>query len=326
MKLSIVVLSYNRPEQIKRILENLVGALSGDFNLIIKDDCSPKNKEIVNIVEHYKSLLNFSVKVYSNPDNLGYDRNLIDAFKVVDSEYVFLLSDDDYLNGRELSSLLVFLDKCSEKVIFTPYTEDGAIKRYKKISDVTCQMHNVIYNSILFSGLIFHRSSVLDLTLDYEFLNNCIYSQVYIASIIIYHQKSVGFAPTGLLLLGGDGENFFGKNKSSKNSELISDRKSIFANLNYQKFLLNVVEKIAVDSSLQVSKQFIKEYDKRLLAYLIKARSQSIADYIAFIKVLYRHSRRPVHIFLLTPFLLILPSYALKKVYTVLKNKFRHSG
>ena len=63
----------------------------------------------------------------------------------------------------------------------------------------------------LISGLIFERKTVLSLNIDSKFLSNCIYSQVYLASKIIYNQAEYGFAPKGLLYVGGDGENFFGK-------------------------------------------------------------------------------------------------------------------
>ena len=54
MLLSIVVLSYNRPDQIRRILDNLIGVMSDDFNIIIKDDVSPLASEINSIVAEYK--------------------------------------------------------------------------------------------------------------------------------------------------------------------------------------------------------------------------------------------------------------------------------
>ncbi len=89
MLLSIVVLSYNRPKQIERILKCLVGVEPSDFDLIIKDDLSPRRNEIADVVNCYSGTLNFDVKLHINDDNIGYDRNLIDAFDITESEYVF---------------------------------------------------------------------------------------------------------------------------------------------------------------------------------------------------------------------------------------------
>jgi len=61
--------------------------------------------------------------------NLGYDRNLIDAFNIVDSEYVFLLSDDDYVVGDKIADLLQMLEKREFNVYFTPYTRDDGVNR-----------------------------------------------------------------------------------------------------------------------------------------------------------------------------------------------------
>ena len=121
MLLSIVVLSYNRPDQIQRILENLKNSSSFNFNLIIKDDCSPRWLEIQNVVEKYRSQLNFEIIFHKNKINLGYDKNLLDAFYIADSDYIFLLSDDDYVNGQYLGHLSDLLLVGEYRFYYVPY-------------------------------------------------------------------------------------------------------------------------------------------------------------------------------------------------------------
>ncbi|MGK0703506.1 glycosyltransferase family 2 protein [Yokenella regensburgei] len=333
MLISIVVLSYNRPLQIERILKSLVGVKSMDINLIIKDDLSPKTNEIKELVNSYKDNLAIDLVYYCNAENLGYDRNLLDAFNITDSDYVFLLSDDDYVSGDKVEQLVSVVRKRSQKFYFTPYTDhtvNVVNRKFNGLSDIDVKLSdfsNVIYNSILFSGLVFHRETVLNLNLDREFLSNCIYTQVYLAGCIVYEEKSYGVIPDGVLHLGGDGENFFGKNSSAINSDVLSDRNKISSNLNYQQFLLAVVEKLSLSTEPAINNYFIKEYKKRLISYGLRARSYGLKTHLGFIKS-YLNSKLPFFIIPFLSFVLVimLPSKLSRSVNSMAKGIFRQAG
>jgi len=333
MLLSIVILSYNRPLQLERILCKFENIENGRFNIIIKDDVSPLINEIEQVYKKYRDKLAVEVRLYNNELNLGYDKNLISSFDITESEYVFLLSDDDYIEGREMERLISVLSKREEKFYFTPYTDklSGVINRVFSESidhnETLIDFSSVIYNSILFSGLIYHRKTVLGLNLDRAFLSNCIYTQVYLAAIIIYNTKSFGVVPSGVLFLGGDGDSFFGKNESAKNSELLTDRNKLTSNLNYQPFLLSVVDKIASMTNPDIRRLFLKEYKKRLISYGLRARSHGLKSYLVFLKA-YMKSNIPFFIipfsFYMT-FFLIAAKWA-KKINDFGIKKSRHSG
>lgn len=284
--LSIVVLSYNRPEQIRRILERLSSADCRGFDLIVKDDCSPRQSVIKAITESFNRDVSFDVVFYANKENLGYDKNLYDAFNITSSDYVFLLSDDDYVEGAHLEALLDILKIGDNAVYFTPYYSGNTVNRCGLSNYSPKKFYNVIYNSILFSGLIFRRRDVLALECDKTFLSNCIYTQVYLASVLIYHEKKFGMAPIGLLHLGGDGENFFGKNQSATNKEVLQDRESIIANLNYQSFLIKVVKKISDKTNRYIYTSFLKQYNKRLVSYAFRARIAGDEKFCEFVSYL----------------------------------------
>jgi glycosyltransferase involved in cell wall biosynthesis len=279
MLLSIVVLSYNRPDQIRRIFEKLRFADNQNFNLIIKDDCSPKFSEIENITKEFARLVKFEVILHKNVTNCGYDANLIDSFHITDAEYVFLLSDDDYISGDAVEELVELLEIRDFKLYFTPYYTGHRINRASIRPYKFSNFHEIIYNAILFSGLIFHRKTVLDLPKDVEFLSDCIYSQVYLAIKIAYEEKKFGVGPMGLLFVGGDGENFFGKNEAAVNRQLLSDRKEITANLKYQRLLVKVVKRAACETDTKIFFAFERERNRRLVSYLLKARGETSEQY-----------------------------------------------
>lgn len=327
MLLSIVVLSYNRPGQIKRILDNFLGTPRGDFELVLKDDGSPRFQEIEDLVYQYQDKLQVALRLHKNETNLGYDRNLIDAFSIVGSEYVFLLSDDDYVVGDKIADLLQMLGKREFDVYFTPYTRDDAVNRLPPKEGRFENFAHLIYNSILFSGLIFRRDRVLNLDKDVEFLANCIYSQVYLSSLIIFETDSYGFSPSGVLMLGGDGENFFGKNEAATERTLLENREHVAADLNYQAFLLRVIRKIALRTSIKIENDFIGEYKRRLISYGLRARSVSLSTYLSFFRS-YCKSEIPFYplpaFFFLTFF--FMPKSVAKFINTQGRRSLRRSG
>ncbi|SBS40425.1 Abequosyltransferase RfbV [Marinomonas spartinae] len=288
MLLSIVVLSYNRPLQVKRILESFSGVsekCTKDFEVIIKDDNSPKFKELEEIFFSFKEGCFSNFTLYKNSENLGYDRNLLDSFDVANGEYVFLLSDDDYIDGQKIEKVLSCIKSDKQDVYFTPYCSHDNVKVNRNAIFSAKNIKNfpdLIYNSILFSGLVFSREKVLSLDLDKEFLGDCIYTQVYLSVLLVFNSGSYGLLPEGVLYLGGDGENFFGKNQSAKNSDVLKDRANISANLNYQPFLINVIKRVSSETNLDIYRFFISQYKKRLYSYGLRARGMGIDVFSQF--------------------------------------------
>lgn len=325
MLLSIVILSYNRPKQIERILEHFIGVRKGDFNIVVKDDSSPLQVEIAEIVESYSEKLQVEVIFHANKKNMGYDMNLLDSFVIAESEYVFLLSDDDYIDGYHIASALNVLAKKEFNFYITPYHENGITRRAITSSYNISEFADIIYNSILFSGLIFRKAAVLSLNLDFGFLSNCIYSQVYISAALAYQDQSFGVMPVGILYLGGDGENYFGKNSSAKNSELLSERKQIDSNLNYQKFLLEVVDEISKNTTPLIKVFFLREYRRRLIGYGFRARSNGLRKYSKFIRshLILNGFEHSTVLLLLIAFV---PAALAKQIYRLGTSLLKNSG
>jgi GT2 family glycosyltransferase len=103
IQLSIGIVSYNRPKELVRTIKSLL-PLPDNVEIIICDDKSPKYSEIQ---ENLKDLISINgIKFFSNPINLGYDRNLFQVITLSNSDYVLLLGDDDYLEEGTIYNIL----------------------------------------------------------------------------------------------------------------------------------------------------------------------------------------------------------------------------
>lgn len=316
MLLSIVILSYNRPKQLGRILDRFVGFYDERISLVIKDDRSPRLDEIQGLFDEYKHKIDIEFDLYTNDVNLGYDLNLWDSFFTLDSDYIFLLSDDDYVETKYLSALLDQLKTTYFKFYFTPFTIRTKVYRDDFTNYSADNFGDFIYGSILFSGLIFNRQSVKNLSLSKEIIVNCIYSQVIMASLLIYENKGFGIAPSGILFVGGDGENYFGKNNSATDSFNLSDRSLIYSDLKYQKYLVNAVKIISSKTEVVVFTSFLAQYNLRLFGYILRARSSGMINYIHFTRAFLKSHVSSFYFHILFLFLVFfLPAFIAKRIY-----------
>ena len=324
--LSISVLSYNRPEKLRRVFNSLEKLNTKEISIDIYDDNSPSRKEIERIVNEYKKNFSCKITLTSHNQNLGYDANLIYALKNSYQKFVMLLSDDDYVDEEHILSLLNHLEESNPSVCVTPFKRSNRVYRTQKVKKLNNYNLHVLYDSILFSGLIF-KASNFTISKKEEFeLSKSIYSQVYL--VAKHWDKESTFYDKPIIILGEDGENYFGVSDSTQDQSDLADRSDPLSNLKYQKRLANVVSKIESELSIKIYNTFKKSLNLRLIGHFFKVRSKhSFTDYL---KIYFEFQRinHPSY-FLINIcifFIAFLPSFMANLVYSFTVHRFRKSG
>jgi len=106
---SILVPSYNRPEEITRNIEAILADSFKDVEIIISDDCSPRQAEISAVISPYLKLNN--VKYYKQTRNLREPNNKNFLISKARGKYNIMLGDDDRLCPNALSTLHDYIKK-----------------------------------------------------------------------------------------------------------------------------------------------------------------------------------------------------------------------
>lgn len=242
-KLSICVTSYNRPNELQRCLASI--DYSGDLEVIISDDASPRKNEISNVVCDFRS--NFPGNVIYNDMsvNVGYDLNLRELVSCSSSEYIIFITDDDEFFPGGLEKLVLFLRANPDTyLILGPYNDETGRTRRRLIdrpSGIQIPLTGVdMYHPILVSGLVFRKSAIPCLSDSYSELNSCIYSQVFMALCVMQNYGYTGFSDI-LIINSGGGDNGFGTNSASDNNNLLADRMHFLSNIEFNKGLIVAV-------------------------------------------------------------------------------------
>lgn len=109
MKLSICIPTYNRAKHLINCLESILASSRNTeqkFQVCISNNASTDNTE--EIIFSYKDKL--PIKYNKNENNLGVARNVLKVVEMADSDFVWLIGDDDLLmpNAIEQANKLIY--------------------------------------------------------------------------------------------------------------------------------------------------------------------------------------------------------------------------
>ena len=277
---SICITSYNREKELGRCLNSIDSTFYEQVEIVISEDCSPKRQLIIDEVNKYIKTSNYKVNFNLNNNNLGYDGNLEKLISLANGKYILFTSDDDMFIEGALDKTLKFLEKNEYGVIFSPFIEADKLKRkYKndfKIEPGAESAARHIYDSILFSGLIFKRQLVDRIpAIRFTKLN---YFQVYLFLSVLSENPGY-YLDFPLINCVGDGENAYGIAPSNDKNPYLANRKSIYSNLEFHKGLIKAIKIFETDFNVSIINIFQKEYSLRAYGGLRRARENGITDF-----------------------------------------------
>lgn len=132
--LSICIPSYNRPEQLKRLLES-VDCRPGDVEIVVCEDFAPKRPDVRACIEEVKEASVYTIVYSENETNLGFDGNIRRLVECANGEYVMFMGDDDLFIPHALDHFLGFLkENRDKKYVLRSYTtvhENGRKESYR---------------------------------------------------------------------------------------------------------------------------------------------------------------------------------------------------
>lgn len=285
--LSICITSYKRVRELQRCLESIKTIYSQSIEIVVSEDHSEQRELIRKIVSIYSESSEILTRFNSNEANLGYDRNLQTLIRLAKGKYILFLSDDDSLIEGALDKIIESLLAQQINVAFTPFIREKNIKRNYRDSFIlekgAKSIRKYLLDAILFSGLLFRKELVA--TYSAERFVNLNYFQVYLfLSVLFDHDGAYINIP--LVNCNEDGENAFGIASSSEKNDLLSDRESVFSNLEFHKGLIETIRMFEQDKKTDIITGFSKEYSLRSYQGLSKARKSGIQVFRNYWKLL----------------------------------------
>lgn len=150
-KISVIMLTYKRAEVMPRALESILNQTYKNFELIIINDGSPDNTDLV--IKKY--LKDPRIRYYKNKKNQGiaYSRNI--GFSLAKGKYIAIMDDDDYALPQRLEKQLTYLEN-------TPQIDAlaGQIKHLPRIPQTHDEIATglILYNNFGNSNIMYKRA------------------------------------------------------------------------------------------------------------------------------------------------------------------------
>lgn len=114
-KVSIVLLSFNRPTYLQEALSSLRNQSYRNTEITVVDNKSPASFEVMQIVGQFPG-----VKLIRNERNLGYAGGMNKGIEQASGDYVLLTEDDIVLDDDCIKQLLEHMDQNASADLITP--------------------------------------------------------------------------------------------------------------------------------------------------------------------------------------------------------------
>ena len=127
-KLAICIPTYNRSYHLENCLNTILnnGKIINDIEICISDNNSTDNTK--NVIEHYKKYLKINHNI--NNKNIGVAKNILKSVEISNSEFCWVIGDDDMLLEYSIQEALNLIHKYQKADYF--YVNSSFISREEK--------------------------------------------------------------------------------------------------------------------------------------------------------------------------------------------------
>lgn len=290
--MSICIPSYNRPIELRRLLNSIDTVYVEKIEIIICEDKSPKREEVNQIVNEFILNSKYEVKYYENEINLGYDKNLKNLIQKASGNFIVFMGDDDEFIPNSLDQFIEFLEINNElgyvlkshQQIF----KDGRVEKFRYFDgnqffragvDTYIELYR---KSVFISGFTINRTYIQDLLID-DFDGALLFQLYLLAEVALKYECA--YFDTPLTQAREEGIPFFGTSDSEKDlytpgtitiENSINFLKGFFKITTFidNKYDLNSTEKIKIDMS------------KYFYPSLAIQREKGLKEFIRYVKEL----------------------------------------
>lgn len=280
--ISICIPSYNRPVEIRRLLDSIDTVRVDDIEIVISEDKAPKRLEVRAQVEEFKASTKYDVNYIENEENNGYDRNLKALIRAAQGHFIMFMGDDDLFMQNALDKFIAFAEAHKEcGYILRSYRNnyaDGSHQDFRyfdsdKVFEPSDESYMIMFDkSVFVSGFTIRR----DYSLDYEtdkFDGSLLY-QLYLLAEICRKYPSA-YCHTLLTQAIEGGTPFFGSSDAEKNF-YTQGTITVENSLNFMRWYTVIIDYIAEKYHNNTNKKVKHNMSKYSYGFIVEQRSKGI--------------------------------------------------
>lgn len=290
--LSICIPSYNRPDELQRLLDSIDSRQGEIIEIVIAEDCSPRREAIKQVVDMYKAKSSYKVNYLENEINYGYDHNIRHLADSANGTWVMFMGDDDVFVPGSLDMFLKFLQEHQTLgYVMRRYRNkylDGSVEEFRYDSkDVFFSAGEQSYvelfrRSVFISGFCFRKECFNDYGCS-EYDGTLLF-QLYIEAIVCLNYPSA-YCDIPITMSIEGGIPYFGSSEAE--SHLYKSGVNTVANsLNFMKQVKILAESIDRKNNIKCAQYIINTYSKYSYGFLLSQRDNGLKIYMNYAREL----------------------------------------
>lgn len=289
---SICIPSYNRPVEIRRLLDSIDTVHVDEVEIVICEDKAPKREEVRVQVQDFISKNRYKVNYIENEENCGYDKNLRNLIRAAKGHYIMFMGDDDLFMPNAFDKFFDFAKAHSNcGYILRSYRNnyaDGSHEDFQYFPE-SCTFIpskdtyiNLFDKSVFVSGFTIRKDCALEFESD-MFDSSLLY-QMYLLAETCYKYPAA-YCRTLLTQAVEGGTQFFGSSEVEKGlytPGVITIENSI----NFMKWYIKLINFIANEHNDDSNEVILMNLSKYSYPILAIQRSKGLSEFKRYKKLL----------------------------------------
>ena len=188
--LTLVILTYNRPRQIAKLIYEIISySKKYKFNIIILDDS--KNSKSEKYFEKIKKISTINFTYIKNKKNIGHDKNYIKGIKLSKTYYTWIIGDSTRIDINFFDKLHKILNYKNDLIVLGAKNREYFLKKKIELRNKHLMLENLAWYLSLLGSTILSKK----VTKDYKKINfnkfknfphlGLIFSKIYLRDIRI---------------------------------------------------------------------------------------------------------------------------------------------
>lgn len=188
--LTLVILTYNRPRQIAKLIYEIISCSKKyKFNIIILDDS--KNSTSEKYFKKIKKISTINFTYLKNKKNLGHDQNYIKGLKLSKTFYTWMIGDSTRIDINYFDKLHKILNYKNDLIVLGAKNREYFLKKKIKLNNKSLILENLAWYLSLLGSCILSKK----VTKDFKEINfskfknfphlGLIFSKIYLRDIKI---------------------------------------------------------------------------------------------------------------------------------------------
>ncbi len=200
--LSVCIPTFNRPKELRRLLESLAPQLTDEVEVVIGDD--GKTAETEKILRDFPGV---RIHYFSNPDGPGYGKNVSAITNHASGEFVWWCGDDDAFASGAIGRVLNIIQENPEvDFIWSDYTFSGFEKpilglgKGRLFRDRNEVVEKVANHLGYISSIIFRKDVALPhATLTSPYIDTAFFNLYIVMQVLANGRKSYYMGEPGII-------------------------------------------------------------------------------------------------------------------------------